>query len=113
MRRRFSKILKILLPILMIANSILGSLSIRLHNNKDWRSPSGLIDLGVAITGIILIITLWIFWWESVRAEAWFRKTLDAEREESDAWKASAQAALDDLGRVMSKQFQIWLLTPS
>ncbi|MDR0787153.1 MAG: LuxR C-terminal-related transcriptional regulator [Gemmatimonadota bacterium] len=113
MTKRFSNFLKGLLTAALIANILFGSLDLYFDNFADWLSPHALVELGTIFSAFVLVSALWFGWWRSARTAVGLRKSLEAQREERDAWKASAQSALDGLGKAISAQFQLWQLTPS
>ena len=66
------------------------------------------------IVGALALVTaLWLGWWRSERAAGTLRESLEAHRAERDAWRASAQSALEGLGRAIDAQFGAWRLTPT
>ena len=57
--------------------------------------------------------TLWLGWWRSLRSVRDLRHSLASQQAERDGWRASAEQALEGLGRAMDAQFGRWALTPS
>jgi DNA-binding CsgD family transcriptional regulator len=63
--------------------------------------------------GLVMATTLWLGWWRSAHAAGALRATMEAQREEREAWRASAEAALEGLGHAIDAQFRTWRLTPT
>ena len=62
---------------------------------------------------MVMATTLWLGWWRSAHSAVALRASLETQRAERDAWRASAQAALDGLARAIDLQFAAWRLTPT
>lgn len=113
MTDEFEGRLRTLLVVLLLGIVTTGVLDLYLDDLEDWFSFHGFVDFAM-ITGALAIVTiLWTGWWRAEHSAASLRVSVEAHREERDAWKASAQAALEGLGRAIQAQFDLWRLTPT
>jgi DNA-binding NarL/FixJ family response regulator len=78
-----------------------------------WLSFHVMFETLMIAAALVLATTLWLGWWRSAHSAAELRVSLAAQRNERDAWKANAQAALEGLGHAIDAQFTIWNLTPT
>lgn len=56
---------------------------------------------------------LWLRWRRAEQSVGTLRTTMESHRAERDAWRLSAQSALDGLGRAINERFSAWELTPT
>lgn len=71
-------------------------------------------DAGLEIVGaMVMATTLWLGWWRNARSVGELRRSLEARKDERDAWRSSAEHALEGLSRAIDRQFDAWELTPA
>ena len=90
-----------------------GAVDLTLDRPSTWLSFHVIFETLMIAGALVMATTLWLGWWRSARSTISLRKSLEAQRLDRDAWKASAEAALEGLGRAIDAQFSSWHLTPS
>ncbi|MEO6878193.1 MAG: LuxR C-terminal-related transcriptional regulator, partial [Gemmatimonadaceae bacterium] len=103
---------------LLLAGTVLvmlvgGTVDLWLDAPDDWRSGHVLFEVALLAFAVVVAAVLWRGWVRAERSLHDVRRTLVERREERDAWQASAQAALDGLGRAIDERFEAWGLTPT
>jgi DNA-binding CsgD family transcriptional regulator len=78
-----------------------------------WRSAHVLFELALTALSLSFAAWLWLGWRRTARSLAEASRSLEAHRAERDAWRDSARAALEGLGRAIDAQFATWHLTPA
>jgi DNA-binding CsgD family transcriptional regulator len=93
------------------------ALDLVLDAPRDWRSAHVVLELSLMAVSLAFAAYLWNGWWRASRSLAETRRVLlerqAAFQAERDAWRASAQASLEGLGRAIDRQFDAWRLTPT
>jgi DNA-binding CsgD family transcriptional regulator len=89
-----------------------GAVDLALDAPTNWRSAHVLFELTMVASSLAFGLYLWRGWRRASRSLAEVRHTLAERHAERDAWRASAQRALDGLGRAIDRQFALWRLTP-
>jgi DNA-binding CsgD family transcriptional regulator len=108
-----SRRLPLILPIALLTIAISGAFDLYMDDVQQWFSLHAIFELLMIAGSLVTVTTLWLGWWRSAHSAAALRASLDAREGERDAWKASAQAALEGLGRAIEAQFREWRLTPT
>ncbi|MEJ2502909.1 MAG: LuxR C-terminal-related transcriptional regulator [Gemmatimonadota bacterium] len=90
-----------------------GSVDLALDQPQRWLSFHVVFELLMISGALLIAVTLWLGWWRSARSVRELRRSLEDHREERDAWRESAQHALQGLGRAIDRQFDRWDLTPA
>ena len=90
-----------------------GTADLAMDKPATWLSFHVIFETLMIAGALVMATTLWLGWWRSAHSVAELRESLDAQRVERDAWKASAGAALEGLGRAINEQFRVWRLTPT
>ena len=90
-----------------------GTADLMMDKPPTWISFHVIFETLMIAGAVAMATTLWLGWWRSAHSTISLRKSLEAQRLERDAWKASAEAALDGLGRAIDAQFTSWHLTPT
>jgi DNA-binding CsgD family transcriptional regulator len=90
-----------------------GAVDLWLDAPDDWLSVHVIYELALIAGALLTSLALWNGWWRTRRSLAETRRALDSQRSERDAWRESAQQALDGLARAMDDRFQSWALTPA
>ena len=97
--------------LLVIAAS--GTLDLVLDAPGDWRSFHVLYELTLIVGALLATVLLWRRWMRTERALASTRRALDERQAEHDAWRASAERALQGLAAAIDAQLGRWGLTPA
>ena len=105
--------LRLLLAGVLLVMVLGGTADLILDAPSDWRSGHVLFELAMLAFAIVTATVLWRGWSRTTRSLADTRHALAARQDERDAWRASAQAALDGLGRAIDERFDAWGLTPT
>ena len=105
--------LRALLVGVLLVIVIGGTVDLVLDAPSDWRSGHVLYE--IALIGGALATTAWLWrrWARAERTLAHTRRALDEWQVERDAWRASAERALEGLGAAIAAQFAAWGLTPA
>ncbi|MDT8437047.1 MAG: helix-turn-helix transcriptional regulator [Gemmatimonadota bacterium] len=90
-----------------------GTIDLALDAPESWASFHAVFELLMISGAIGIAVVLWAGWWKSERRADTLTRSLAARREERDAWRASAEKALQGLGRAIHAQFVAWDLTPA
>lgn len=105
--------LRVLLAVALLSIIVGGTADLVMDQPAHWLSFHVLFETLMIAGALIMATTLWLGWWRSERAAAGLRASLAAQRDERDQWRASAQSALEGLGRAIDEQFTAWRLTPT
>jgi len=105
--------LHLLLAIALLSIIVGGTADLVMDKPAAWLSFHVVFETLMIAGALVMATTLWLGWWRSAHSAAALRESLETQREERDAWKASAQAALEGLGRAIDAQFGSWRLTPT
>lgn len=90
-----------------------GTVDLYLDRPERWLSFHVVFEVLMITGALLLATTLWFGWFRAERSAAELRRSLDARREERDAWRTSARLALRGLGEAVDRQFVLWGLTPA
>ena len=90
-----------------------GTVDLLLDQPTDWLSFHVVFETLMIAGALLLATTLWLGWWRAERSVVELRRSLEARREERDAWRESARHALAGLGEAVAEQFDAWSLTPA
>jgi DNA-binding CsgD family transcriptional regulator len=110
---RFDARMRIMLAIALLSIVVGGTADLVMDGVDSWLSAHALFEALLIVGALFMATTLWLGWWRSERSAAQLRSAVESHRAERDAWKASAQAALDGLARAIDEQFRVWKLTPT
>ena len=88
-----------------------GTVDIVLDAPDSWWSVHVVYELFLIAAGLVGAVWLWLAWFNAERVNRRLRLSLEARREERDAWRASARRALEGLGSAVAQQFTTWSLT--
>jgi DNA-binding CsgD family transcriptional regulator len=103
--------LRWILAVALFSIIVGGTADLAMDKPATWLSFHVVFETIMIAGALVLATTLWLGWWRSAHSAAALRESLDEQRHERDAWKASAQAALEGLGRAIDAQFRSWRLT--
>lgn len=90
-----------------------GTADLVMDKPSTWISFHVIFETLMIAGALVMATTLWLGWWRSAHSAISLRESLEVQLLERDAWKASAEAALDGLGRAIDGQFSSWQLTPT
>ncbi|HET9986077.1 MAG TPA: LuxR C-terminal-related transcriptional regulator [Longimicrobiales bacterium] len=90
-----------------------GTADLVMDHPETWLSFHVVFETLMIAGALLMATTLWLGWWRSAHSAATLRASLERQRAERDAWKASAEAALEGLARAIDAQFRSWRLTPT
>ena len=113
MEHDFGPRMRLLLALALLSIIVGGSIDLALDRPTEWLAPHPVFELLMVAGALVMATTLWLGWWRAERSAADLRANLAARQTERDRWKASAQAALEGLGRAIDAQFRAWRLTPT
>jgi DNA-binding CsgD family transcriptional regulator len=105
--------LRIVLFVALGAIIVGGVVDLILDQPESWLSFHVIFETLMIAGALLMTTTLWLGWWRSSRAVSELRESLEARKEERDAWRSSARRALEGLGEAMNSQFDEWGLTPA
>ena len=105
--------LYLILAIALASIVIGGAADLVMDQPRTWLSFHVIFETLMIAGALVMATTLWLGWWRSAHSAVVLRKSLAEQSAERDAWKASASAALDGLGRAIDAQFTNWHLTPT
>ena len=105
--------LRVILAIALASIIIGGTADLVMDQPQTWLSFHVIFETLMIAGALLMATTLWLGWWRSAHSAVELRASLQEQRAERDAWKASANAALEGLGRAIDAQFKAWHLTPT
>jgi DNA-binding CsgD family transcriptional regulator len=105
--------LRWLLVLALLSIIIGGTIDLMLDQPSTWFSFHTVFETLMIAGALLMATTLWMGWWRAERSVTELRRSLEARREERDAWRQSARTALRGLGEAVDEQFRVWGLTPA
>jgi DNA-binding CsgD family transcriptional regulator len=105
--------LRWLLALALVSIIIGGTIDLLLDQPTTWLSFHVIFETLMIAGALLMATTLWLGWSRAERSVAELRRSLEARKEERDAWRQSARAALAGLGEAIDEQFEAWGLTPA
>jgi DNA-binding CsgD family transcriptional regulator len=105
--------LRLLLVVALALIVVAGTTDLVLDDPDRWLSPHKLFEATMIVGALGLAVTLWLGWWRAERSLDALQASLEARSEERDAWRESAEQALEGLGEAIGHQFEAWRLTPA
>lgn len=90
-----------------------GVIDLILDDPERWWTPHVVFEIGLIGAALGLSVWLWRGWATTATSLASTRAALEERGAERDAWRRSARAALEGLGREIDRQFRAWGLTPA
>ena len=103
--------LQLILGIALVSIMVGGTVDLILDEPESWLSFHVFFEVLIIAGAMVMATTLWLGWWRSVQSVEELRRSLEERREERDAWRASAEHALEGMGRAIDRQFDGWELT--
>jgi DNA-binding CsgD family transcriptional regulator len=105
--------LRWLLALALLSIIIGGTVDLMLDEPATWLSFHVIFETLMIAGALLMATTLWLGWWRAERSVAELRQSLEARRQEHDAWRQGARAALEGFGEAVDEQFRTWALTPA
>ena len=90
-----------------------GTVDLILDAPDSWRSFHVLYELALIVGALALTVALWLRWTRAERSLSTARRALRERQAERDAWRASAEKALQGLAAEIDGQLARWGLTPA
>jgi DNA-binding CsgD family transcriptional regulator len=103
--------LRLLLALALASIVVGGSIDLLLDRPQRWLTFHVVFETSMVALALVMATTLWLGWWRAARSRDELRRSLEARREERDAWRARARGALEGLGEAIDQQFRAWGLT--
>jgi len=105
--------LRFILVIALVSIVVGGSIDLLMDQPRDWLSFHVVFETLMIVGALVMATTLWLGWWKSAQSVGELRRSLEARQVERDAWRSSAEQALEGLSRAIDRQFDAWELTPA
>jgi len=105
------RMVRALLPIVLVGTIVGGAIDLYLDAPESWRSPHALYEIALIVVAMLTFIFVWRAWWQSRARLTAMQQTLVERAAERDLWRASAEAALAGLGRAIDARLTAWGLT--
>jgi DNA-binding CsgD family transcriptional regulator len=90
-----------------------GAVDLALDAPATWRSVHVVYELVLIAGALATAAYLWLGWREAERRSAALRREVGKGEAERDAWKSSAESALEGMARAIELQLAAWQLTPA
>lgn len=105
--------LRLLLAFALSLSIVGGGIDLVLDAPESLLSGHVIYEVSLIVIALGITVALWRGWLRAEQSLGDTQRALEEGLTERDAWRASAQAALDGLGRAVSEQFNSWALTPA
>jgi len=105
--------LRIILVVALLSIIVGGSIDLYMDQPEDWLSFHVVFETLMIAAALVMATTLWLGWWRTAQSVDELRRSLEARSEERDAWRSSAEHALEGLSHAIDRQFDAWDLTPA
>lgn len=103
--------LQLVLAVALASIIVGGSIDLWLDRPETWLGFHVIFEALMIAGAAVMATTLWLGWWRSARSVEELRRSLEERGEERDAWRASAEHALEGMSRAIGEQFEAWGLT--
>lgn len=101
------------LAVVLLVIIVAGVTDLLMDRPESWRSAHVIFELLLIGGAVAMTAALAIGWMRARQSVAHLALSLERRRAERDAWKASAQRALEGFGAAIDRQFDAWGLTPA
>jgi len=105
--------LRVILVVALVSIIVGGSIDLAMDQPQDWLSFHVIFETTMIAGALVMATTLWLGWARTARSVEELRRSLEARKVERDAWRSSAEHALEGMGRAIDAQFGLWHLTPA
>ncbi|MGD8280614.1 MAG: helix-turn-helix transcriptional regulator [Gemmatimonadota bacterium] len=103
--------LRAILAIALVSIVVGGTIDLMMDQPESWLTFHVFFETLMIAGAMVMATMLWLGWWRSARSVEELRQSLAERKEERDAWRSSAEQALEGMGRAIDGQFEIWGLT--
>src|SRR5512146_2549216 len=97
--------------VVLLVIAVAGAGDLLMDAPRDWLSLHTLFELTLTAAAVVGVLAFWLAWWNARASAAALEQSLQLQAAERDAWRRSAEAALEGLARAMDQQFDAWKLT--
>lgn len=105
--------LRWILAVALVSIIVGGTIDLVLDQPADWISFHVIFEVLMIAGALLMATTLWLGWYRAHRSMQALSRRLAEGTRERDAWRSSAQRALEGLGHAIDEQFSAWSLTPA
>ena len=103
--------LRPLLICVLLLIIVSGTVDLVLDAPDSWRSVHVLYEIALIAGALATTVLLWFRWLRAERSLSTTRRALHERQTERDAWRASAERALQGFGAAIDDQLVRWGLT--
>ena len=103
--------LRVVLVVALLSIIVGGTIDLLMDQPQDWLSFHVIFETLMIAGALVMATTLWLGWWKSAQSVDALRRSLAERSVERDAWRSSAEHALEGLSRALDRQFDVWGLT--
>ena len=100
-----------LLWVVLLVIALAGAGDLLMDAPRHWLSLHTLFELSLTAASVVGVVAFWLAWWNARASADALERSLQQQAAERDAWRRSAESALDGLARAMDLQFDVWRLT--
>ncbi len=90
-----------------------GAIDLAFDRPASWRSAHVLYELFLIAAALATAAWLWLRWRRAEQRTVELRRAVGERQAERDAWRASAEQALEGLAQAIDRQLGVWELTPA
>lgn len=105
--------LRWILVVALVSIIVGGTVDLVLDQPQEWLSFHVIFETLMIAGALVMATTLWLGWWRAERSALELRRSLEERAAERDAWRESAEHALEGLGRAIDAKLRAWELTPA
>lgn len=105
--------LRLILVVALLSIIVGGTIDLLMDQPEDWLTFHVIFESLMIAGALVMATTLWLGWWRSAQSVDELRRSLEVRSVERDAWRSSAEHALEGLSRAIDRQFDVWELTPA
>lgn len=105
--------LRVVLVAALLSIIVGGGIDLYMDHPQDWLSFHVIFESLMIAGALVMATTLWLGWWHSAQSVEELRQSLEARKDERDAWRSSAEHAILGMSRAIDRQFDAWDLTPA
>lgn len=105
--------LQIVLALFFAVVVLGGAMDLVFDRPTTWRSLHVLFEVALILFSLIFAVLMLRGWQRTTDELRSAEQALAIRSGERDEWRASAQRALEGMGRAIDRQFQLWQLTPA
>jgi DNA-binding CsgD family transcriptional regulator len=103
--------LRLILVVALVSIIVGGTIDLVMDQPENWLSFHVIFETTMIAGALVMATTLWLGWARTARSVDELRRSLETRQSERDAWRSSAEQALEGMGRAIDAQFEAWQLT--